>query len=70
MVFTTILGVFIDSGFANALMKELAAQDPERYAEAAQEIARRCEKTVRRKKETAARKGLKRNDKRRTEEWA
>ena len=59
-----------DIGFANALMKELAAGDPERYAEAAQEIARRCEKTARRKKETAARKGKKRNDKRRTEEWA
>jgi ribosomal protein L7Ae-like RNA K-turn-binding protein len=59
-----------DIGFASALMKELAAQDPERYAEAAQEIAKRCEKTARRKKETVARKGLKRNDKRRTEEWA
>ena len=59
-----------DIGFANALMKELAAADPERYAEAAQEIATRCEKTARRKKETAARKGMKRNDKRRTEEWA
>lgn len=59
-----------DIGFANALMKELAAADPKRYAEAAQEIAKRCEKTARRKKETAARKGMKRNDKRRTEEWA
>ena len=59
-----------DIGFANALMKELAAADPARYAEAAQEIAKRCEKTARRKKETAARKGMKRNDKRRTEEWA
>ena len=59
-----------DIGFANALMKELAAADPERYAEAAQEIAKRCEKAARRKKETAARKGMKRNDKRRTEEWA
>ena len=47
-----------DIGFANALMKELAAQDPARYAETAQEIARRCEKTARRKKETAARKGI------------
>ncbi len=59
-----------DIGFADALMKELAARDPERYAEAAQKIAGRCEKAARRKKETAARKGLKRNDKRRTEEWA
>ena len=59
-----------DIGFANALMKELAAADPERYAEAAQEIAKRCEKAARRKKETGARKGMKRNDKRRTEEWA
>ena len=31
-----------DIGFANALMKLLAAEDPERYAEAAQEIAKRC----------------------------
>ena len=59
-----------DIGFANALMKELAAADPERYAEAAQEIAKRCKKAARRKKETGARKGMKRNDKRRTEEWA
>ena len=47
-----------DIGFASALMKELAAQDPERYADTAREIARRCEKTARRKKETAARKGI------------
>ena len=58
-----------DIGFANALMKELAARDPERYAETAEEVERRCEKTARRRKETAARKGMKRNDKRRTEEW-
>ena len=56
-----------DLGFANALMKELASADPERYAETAQEIERRSEKAARRRKETAARKGLKRNDKRRTE---
>lgn len=56
-----------DLGFANALMKELAARDPERYAQMAQETERRCEKAARRKKETAARKGTKRNVKRRTE---
>lgn len=56
-----------DLGFANALMKELAKADPTRYAEAAQEIERRSEKADRRRKETAARKGMKRNDKRRTE---
>ena len=59
-----------DIGFANALMKELASRDPERYAEAAQEIAKRCEKTKRRKKETDARGALKKSVKRRTEEWA
>lgn len=58
-----------DIGFANALMKLLAAEDPERYAEAAQEIEKRCVKTARRKRETAESKGKKTNDKRRTEEW-
>ena len=56
-----------DLGFANALMKELAAKDPERYAAIAQETERRSAKAVRRRKETAARKGTKRNVKRRTE---
>ena len=54
-------------GFANALMKELAAQQPERYAGAAEETARRLDKADRRKRETAERKGSKRNVKRRTE---
>ena len=56
-----------DVGFANALMKELAARDPEKYQSIAQETERRCEKAARRKKETAARRGSKRNEKRRTE---
>ncbi len=54
-------------GFANALMKELAAQIPERYGESAEETARRLEKADRRRRETAERKGGKRNVKRRTE---
>ena len=54
-------------GFADALMKALAARDPERYAEAAEETARRRERTARRRRETAERKGSKRNVKRRTE---
>ena len=57
-----------DLGFANALMKELTQRDPERYRDTAQEVQRRSDKAVRRRRETAARKGLKRNDKRRTEE--
>ena len=56
-----------DLGFANALMKELAARDPEKYQSIAQETGRRCEKATRRKKETAARRASKRNEKRRTE---
>lgn len=56
-----------DLGFANALMKELADRDPERYRSIAQETERRCEKAARRKKETAARRVSKRNVKRRTE---
>lgn len=56
-----------DLGFANALMRELAARDPERYRAIADETGRRCEKAARRKKETAARRASKRNVKRRTE---
>ena len=59
-----------DLGFANALMKELAARDPEKYRSIAQETERRCEKAARRKKETAARRASKRNEKRRTEAGA
>ena len=56
-----------DLGFAGALMKDLAAKDPERYAAMAQEMERRYEKAARRKNETAACKAKKRNVKRRTE---
>ena len=54
-------------GFANALMKALAAESPGTYEEAAAEIGRRFEKTARRKKEKTARTDSKRNGKRRTE---
>ena len=54
-------------GFADALLKELAAQMPERYGEAAAEINRRSEKTARRRREKSQRADSKRNGKRRTE---
>ena len=56
-----------DIGFANALMKELAAKLPDRYGLIAETVGARCEKNVRRKKEKAARLDSKRNGKRRTE---
>ena len=56
-----------DMGFANALMKELAKQQPEKYGAVFDETQQRLEKNQRRRKETAARGGLKRNVKRRTE---
>ena len=56
-----------DLGFANALMKELSAQLPARYGAFAEETARRSDKAERRRRETAERKGGKRNVKRRTE---
>jgi Ribosomal protein HS6-type (S12/L30/L7a) len=54
-------------GFANALMKELMLQTPERYGEAAAEIGRRSEKNARRKREKSERADSKRIGKRRTE---
>ena len=56
-----------DMGFSNALMKELAKQQPEKYGPVYEETQQRLDKTQRRRKETAARGGLKRNVKRRTE---
>ena len=55
-----------DIGFANALMKALSEQKPDMYAQAAEMIGQRQAKAARRKKETAALKGGRRNDKRRT----
>ena len=55
-----------DIGFANALMKALREQEPDMYAQAADTIEQRQAKAARRKKETAALKGGRRNDKRRT----
>jgi ribosomal protein L7Ae-like RNA K-turn-binding protein len=52
-------------GFANALIKRLQELDPERYADAAEEVARRFSKAERRKSETAQER-MKRNGKRRT----
>ena len=56
-----------DIGFANALAKLLAANDPERYGELAAELEKRNDKAVRRKKEKMMRTDSKRNGKRRTE---
>ena len=55
-----------DLGFAGALTELLAGIDPERYAAAAAETARRSEKAQRRRKETEALKRNERNGKRRT----
>ena len=54
-------------GFAEAFVKGLAAESPERYGETAAELSRRREKTQRRKKEKTERADSKRNGKRRTE---
>ena len=54
-------------GFAEAFVKTLAVNSPERYGETAEELSRRREKTQRRKKEKTERADSKRNGKRRTE---
>ncbi len=56
-----------DLGFASAFVQALSAENPDRYAEAAQELQRRNDKAVRRRKEKAERADSKRNGKRRTE---
>ena len=56
-----------DLGFASAFVKALSAEKPDRYGEAAQELQRRNDKAVRRRKEKAERADSKRNGKRRTE---
>ena len=56
-----------DLGFAGAFVKALAIEKPDRYGEAAQELQRRNDKAVRRRKEKAERADSKRNGKRRTE---
>ena len=56
-----------DLGFASAFVQALSAGKPDRYGEAAQELQRRNDKAVRRRKEKAERADSKRNGKRRTE---
>ena len=56
-----------DLGFASAFVQALSAEKPDRYGEAAQELQRRNDKAVRRRKEKAERADSKRNGKRRTE---
>lgn len=55
-----------DIGFANALMEQLLAIEPESYTAQAEETRQRFEKSKRRKKETAAQARNKRTGKRRT----
>ena len=55
-----------DTGFANALMKSLAALQPDVYEEAAKQMAERFSKAAKRKNEAAAHERNKRNGKRRT----
>ena len=59
------MAVITDIGFANALMKSLAAQWPETYQEAAEEMSQRLKKADKRKNETAAHERNKRTGKRR-----
>ncbi len=54
-----------DLGFANALIKRLEELDPQRYGEAAEEVARRFSRAERRKREKGGERN-KRNGKRRT----
>lgn len=56
-----------DLGFANALAKIMAEDDPGHYGTLAAELEKRNEKAVRRKKEKMKRADSKRNGKRRTE---
>ena len=56
-----------DIGFANALAKLLAEKDGERYGALAEELKKRNEKAVRRKREKTQRADSKRDGKRRTE---
>ena len=55
-----------DIGFAEAFVKLLSADDPERYGDAAQELERRHEKMQRRKKEKGTKGQAKTIGKRRT----
>ena len=55
-----------DIGFANALMKSLAALQPESYEEPQKQMAERFSKAAKRKNEAAAHERNKRNGKRRT----
>ena len=55
-----------DIGFANALMKSLAALWPESFTEPAEQMAARFSKAAKRKSEAAAHERNKRNGKRRT----
>ncbi len=61
------MAAITDIGFAQAFAKQLAEAQPEKYAEAAQELLKRSEKAARRKKEKSERADSKRNGMRRTE---
>ena len=55
-----------DVGFANSMISALAETDPEKYGEAAQEIAARKNKADKRKAEAKAHERNRKNGKRRT----
>ena len=57
---------FAGVGFANALMKSLAALCPESFTEPAEQMSARFSKAEKRKSEAAAHERNKRNGKRRT----
>ena len=59
------MAAVLDLGFAGALIKALAAEDPETYAALAQELEQKSAKAQRRKKEAAAQERNKRIGKRR-----
>lgn len=60
------MAAITDIGFANALMKILAAADPEKYGADAAEIEQRCKKAEKRKTEAQTHDRNKRIGKRRT----
>ena len=59
------MAAVLDLGFAEALMKLLAAEDPSAFAAVAQELAQKNAKAQKRKKEAAAQERNKRIGKRR-----
>ena len=55
------LGALTDVGFAAAIVKKLAQQEPEHYQAALQKLSHKAEKTLRRQKERRAREKAEKN---------